>query len=72
MPRIKDNRYDEVKRLPVNAIKVIDYAKQLGYKDHSIIYHNLKRKPESINYKIVVFQGINFVIPKNRVKVLTA
>lgn len=64
MPRIDDNRYREVNQLPIEAIKVIDYAHSLGYKDHSIIYHNLKRKPDEINYEIVVFQGINFVIPK--------
>lgn len=62
MARVNDNRYRTVKKLPDNAIKVSDYAKSIGLRDHSLIYHRLRRNV-AVNYEIVVFQGINFVIP---------
>ena len=61
MPRIKDNRYEVVHKLPKKAIKVSDYAIERGWKGHSLVYHNIARN--KANYKIVVFQGFNFVIP---------
>lgn len=62
MARIYDNRYRTVSKLPDNAVKVSEYAKLIGLRDHSLIYHRLRRNV-SVNYEIVVFQGINFVIP---------
>jgi hypothetical protein len=61
MARINDNRYEVVKKLPAKAIKVSDYAVSKGWKGHSLVYHRLTRN--KADYKIVVFQGINFVIP---------
>ena len=59
MPRTKN--FDTVKKLPSNAIKVSEYARLQGWKGHSLVYHNITRN--KANYKIVVFQDINFVIP---------
>jgi hypothetical protein len=61
MPRVNDNRYKTVSKLPDNAIKVSEYAKLRGCADHSLIYHWITRG--KANYSIVIFQGINFVIP---------
>lgn len=60
MPRVNDNRYKEVRKLPKGAIKVKTYADSIGVST-SLIYHRLTR--EVANYKIVKFQDINFVIP---------
>ena len=59
MPRTKN--FNEVKQLPKDAVKVSVFASQMGWKDHSLVYHNITRG--KANYKIIVFQGINFVIP---------
>jgi hypothetical protein len=58
MPRI--HQYKVVSKLPKNAIRVKDYAKQRGV-SHSLIYHELARKVAA--FEIVQFQEINFVIP---------
>lgn len=58
MPRIYE--YQTVSKLPTNAIKVSEYAKQRNC-SHSLIYHELKRG--KAKFYIVQFQGINFVIP---------
>ena len=58
MPRLY--KYITVNKLPINAIKVSDYAKQINC-SHSLLYHRITRK--KADFRIVVFQGINFIIP---------
>jgi hypothetical protein len=58
MPRRYE--YIIVDQLPVNAIKVSDYAKQRNCST-SLIYHEIIRNVAK--FYIVQFQGINFVIP---------
>ena len=59
MPR--KYQYTKVNKLPATALTVSKFAKSKNWKDHSLVYHNIKRG--KADYKIVVFQGINFVIP---------
>lgn len=61
MARINDNRYRTVSKLPDNALKVSEYARYRGFKDHSLVYHRITRG--KADYEIVIFQGFNFVIP---------
>ena len=58
MARTKN--FDEINKLPVNALTVTQYAKSIN-KHKSIVYHLINRG--KADYSIKVFQGINFVIP---------
>ena len=53
-------QYRAVDKLPPNAIKVSDYARQRGC-HHSLIYHEVRRG--KAKFEIVTFQGFNFIIP---------
>lgn len=55
-------KYRQVDQLPVNAMTVQSYADSRGWKAHNI-YMRLKRN--NADFEIVLFQGINFVIPIN-------
>ncbi len=58
MPRLYN--YTIVEILPLNAIKVSEYARQRGCTT-SLIYHEISRK--KANFEIIQFQSINFIIP---------
>lgn len=53
------NQYPEVDSLPAYAMTVAEYCKDKGIST-SVFYMRLKRG--TANYKIVVFQNINFVV----------
>jgi hypothetical protein len=55
-------KYREVSQLPNNAMTVQSYADSRGWKAHNI-YMKLKRHTN--DFEIILFQGINFVIPFN-------
>lgn len=54
-------KHIEVDTLPANAVKVAQYAKDRNCST-SLIYHELERGKAS--FKIVIWQGFNFVIPE--------
>lgn len=56
------NKYETVERLPKNAMTVKQYAASKEITT-SYIYKLIKEK--KADFKMVVFQSINFVIPKN-------
>lgn len=55
-----ENKYMVINVLPLNAKTVGSYASSNGI-TQSYVYHKLSRG--KADYKIVVFQNINFVIP---------
>lgn len=60
-------KYPEVERLPKGAQRVQAFAKGRGWAV-GYVYVKYERsldpsKKTTVNYKIVQFQGINFVIP---------
>lgn len=52
-------QYDTVKQLPVNALSIANYAKDKGI-TVSYVYKQFNQNKST--YKIVDFQGYNFVI----------
>lgn len=65
MSKNKRNTYRKVNDLPVNAMKVADYAAQWPC-NTSYIYKLVKKAREEeklLSFEIVDFHGINFVIP---------
>ena len=54
-------KYENVSKLPKNAATVTEFAKKMGI-SQSYVYKMIERK--TANFKIVIFQTINFVIPK--------
>ena len=54
------DKYETVTTLPSNAMSVPNYAKSHG---HTTQYIYNKLQNGTANFKIVVFQGFNFVIP---------
>ena len=54
------DKYKEVDKLPSGAMTVSEYCKQRGCTNPYIYALYKKNKA---NFKIVVFKGINFVIP---------
>lgn len=56
------NKYEEVKTLPKNAVTVKQYA---DGKEISTSYIYKMVRERKANFKIVVYQTINFIIPKN-------
>lgn len=62
--RNRKGKYEVVESLPVNAVKVSEYAKQWPC-NTSYIYKLVSKGKHAGRFEIVVFQGINFVIPCN-------
>jgi hypothetical protein len=58
------DRHEIVDILPQDAMSVSAYAKERGCTT-SYVYHLLKRKGEA-EFKIIRYQGINFVLPINK------
>lgn len=56
---MRTKKYPEVDRLPVNALTVAEYCKANNIST-SVFYMRLNRG--TANYKVVVFQNINFVV----------
>lgn len=56
------NKYETVDKLPKNAMTVKQYADENKIST-SYIYKLLREKKN--DFKIVVFQTVNFIIPKN-------
>ena len=56
----RNNTYPTVNILPPGALTVAEYCRQLGIST-TVFYMRLKRG--TADYTVVVFQGINFVIP---------
>lgn len=60
-------KYRVVKELPDEAMTVAAYADKNGY-THNNIYNIWRRhvgpKKQNIDFEIVIFKTINFVIPK--------
>lgn len=54
--------YPVLDKLPKNAQSVTDYCKGQGYSTSNL--YNQYRKKKNKGFKIVVFQGFNFVIPE--------
>lgn len=55
-----ENKYKTVNSLPENAMTVKDYCKERGCTNPYI--YQLVRTNKA-NFEIVIFKGINFVIP---------
>jgi len=68
---MKAKKYDKVNELPANAVKVSKYAEMIGQTNPPYICVMFDRwlanpsKAQYPGYKIVNWQGINFVIPDN-------
>lgn len=64
---MKAKKYDKVNELPKTAIKVSSYAAQIGQENPPYICvaydRYLNGKGSYPGYKIVNWQGFNFVIP---------
>ena len=55
-------KYRTVEILPITALTVQSYADSRGWRPHNV-YMKIKRNTN--DFEIVLFQGINFVIPFN-------
>jgi len=55
------NKYEIVNQLPGNAVTVAEYARNEGYTTNYI--YNRVRSGKELNFKIVIFQSFNFIIP---------
>ena len=55
------DKYEIVEKLPKGAKPVADYCKEQGYTTSNL--YNRVRYKKNKKYKVVVFQGFNFVIP---------
>lgn len=55
-----NGKYTEVEKLPLNACTVAEYAAKNNM-SQSNVYKKIERK--KADYKIIVFQTINFVVP---------
>lgn len=58
--RKNKNRYEPVTQLPAAALKVSEYARQRGCTT-AYVYELIRNNKN--DFKIVEFQGINFIIP---------
>ncbi len=61
MKKNKD-KYPEVKKLPAKAVTVKDYADSKGISTAYI--YKMVREKKNKAFDIVIFQTINFIIPK--------
>lgn len=62
---ISNSRYETVNELPANALTVAQYAANQNYSTN-YVYNQVRdaeKKGKQIDFKIVVFNTINFVIP---------
>lgn len=66
---MKAVKYDKVEKIPPNAVKVSKYAEMIG-QQHApyicVMYDRWLANPTKVTYpgyKIVNWQGFNFVIP---------
>ena len=55
------DKYPVVATLPKNALTVAQYAKSKDYTTNYI--YNQVREQKNIDFKIVIFQSFNFIIP---------
>jgi len=55
-----NNKYREVEKLPPNAKTVKNYAEDIGITT-AYVYKQIKQKKNK--FEMVVFQGVNFIIP---------
>jgi hypothetical protein len=55
------NKYTTVTKLPANAMTVSQYAALKQYTTNYV--YNQIRMGKNIDFKIVIFQSFNFVIP---------
>lgn len=62
MSKNKRNTYRKVDSLPVNAIKVSEYASNWPC-NTSYLYKLVREKKNISVFEIVDFHGINFVLP---------
>ena len=60
MKKTSHNNYRSVERLPSTALRVSEYASQRNC-NTSYIYE-LIRKGKNIEFEIVIYKGINFVL----------
>jgi hypothetical protein len=60
MKNSRKNKYREVQVLPDNALRVSEYAAQREC-NTSYIYELISK--QKADFEIVVFKGINFVLP---------
>lgn len=62
----RGTKYPEVDKLPEGAQLVSGYAKTNGYSSVQHVYVKFDRGAKGLTYRIVSFQGQNFVIPKKK------
>lgn len=62
MGKNKHNKYRQVETLPVNAVKVSEYAAKWPC-NTSYLYKLVRDKKNISTFEIVDFQGINFILP---------
>lgn len=55
------NKYPVVTKLPASAVTVAQYAKTQDYTTNYI--YNQVRQGKNTDFKIVIFQSFNFIIP---------
>ena len=60
MKNTRKNNYRVVERLPAHALRVSEYAAQREC-NTSYIYE-LIRKGKNVDFEIVIYKGINFVL----------
>jgi hypothetical protein len=56
------NKYEQVDKLPIEAQSVTDFCKDQGYSTSNL--YNQYKKKKNKGFKIVVFQGFNFIVPE--------
>lgn len=67
----RTNTYRVVNKLPDNAVPVTEYADSKGCTDNNI--YNIWRRhigpnKQEVDFEIVVFKNINFIIPAKKKK----
>lgn len=62
---MKTSKQESVSELPTNAVTISQYAEQTGYAVGYLYikYQRALKQKKEIDYKIVSFKGVNFVIP---------
>lgn len=58
---LNNERYEQVKTLPKNALTVAQYAEKNNFSTNYV--YNLVRQEKNKDFKIVVFNSFNFVVP---------
>lgn len=66
---MKATKYPKVKELPAGAMLVSAFAESQGYSQPQYVYVKYDRalsgKGSAVSFKIINFQGMNFVIKDN-------